>query len=418
MITAKGALLDQLLISGSNFLVVVFVARFAGQDAVAKYAYAYGLFVLCSMIANAWLYQNVMAMDREALGKGGRVTAFAGLNLLLTSLFAPLSYVIFLVSIHDYSERLWLEAGLAALFVAVNQLIDFERRILYFVPHPRLGGPALVSGVGFMLRVPAVGLIRPACFSELMLIIVLSSLPGALLASRRLSLSVFRRGFMEFSRRQIGDGKWMTANVPINWTWGQAPVFIVGSMLGLQAAGIYSAVRGITNIANVAMEMIPTYFASKLSPLFTGGGRVAYKKYMLAAVATGVILWGLGLGVIILFGREILSRVFGADYSQYFMLLQLFWGFNIFVFLSRVQFLHLRFISKTIFAPISHLFGVLVLFSTFLIEFRDQGVQGLAWSMIAAGATIVSVQFVGISVCKARKKLPGLFGFRMQGGGQ
>jgi len=61
VISGKQAIIDQAIVSGSNFLVVLFAARFLETDEVAKYAYAFGFYMLLFMLANAWIYQNVMS---------------------------------------------------------------------------------------------------------------------------------------------------------------------------------------------------------------------------------------------------------------------------------------------------------------------------------------------------------------------
>lgn len=396
MVSAKISLLDQLIVSGSNFLIVVLIARFLDPVGVAKYAYAFGFYMFLYMVANAWIYQNIMAIGRQALEVDGLISNFARLNLILVLISFPVSTLLFqLVISSGHFDSSWVEASLVALFIAVNQMIDFERRVLYFLTHSPLKGPATISFTVFLIRIIAIILIQPDTFVEFMVTLIVFSLPGLYFSARHLPM-IFKGGFYSFVQQQLKSGKWMTVNIPINWAWGQAPVFVVGLFLGLQSAGVYAAIRSIANLANVAMELIPTYFASRLSNLFTSGKLGAYKRYMLIAVASGILVWGSALIMLALVGEDFLAFILGDGFSSYWFLLCLFWGFNIFVFLSRLQFLHFRFVEKTVVTPVAHLGGVLALSGSYFLWFSGLGVEGMAWAMIVGGSVIVSIQFMGI----------------------
>ncbi|MBE9490584.1 MAG: hypothetical protein IMY67_09850 [Bacteroidetes bacterium] len=394
MISARSSFFDQLIVSGSNFFIVVLAARLLEAEEVAKYAYAFAFYILLYMVANAWIYQNIMAIGQKKLESDGLLLNFSRLNYILVLFSIPVSLFLFQLLVSgSFSNVLWVESGLVAVFIAVNQMIDYERRILYFSAHSPLKGPALVSTVGFLVRVIALVIVQPGTFEEFMITLIIFSLPALYFSVKRFSYSP-NNDFILFVAQQIKNGKWMTLNIPVNWAWGQAPVFIVGAFLGLRAAGVYAAIRSISNIANVVMEMIPTYFASRLSNLFSSGKMNEYKKYMLVYVGAGVMAWGLALSVIFLFGENILELLLGDGYSSYWKLFLLFWIFNILVFFTRFQFIHLRFVEKTYVTPLANLVGVFALCVSFFLWFDDKGVLGIAWAMIFGAITIVYVQYI------------------------
>jgi len=401
MTSAKHSLLDQLIVSGSNFLIIVLAARFLDIGDVAKYAYAFGFYMFVYMVANAWVYQNIMAIGRRKLAVEGAFAHFAGLNFILVLISVPIIIVSFQLVISGGQLDLpWTDAILVGAFVATNQMIDFERRSLYFLDHSWFNGPAAVSLTGFLVRIVAIMIIQPSSFIAFMMILVVFSLPSLLFSAKRL-LTAFKADFYSFVLLQIKNGKWMTLNIPVNWVWGQAPVFIMGSFLGPQAAGVYAAVRSVANLANVAMELIPTYFASRLSRLFSSGKQSVYKKYIMVVVVAGILAWGCVLILIILVGDKALSLILGEEFSSYWFLLYLFWGFNAFVFLSRIQFLHFRFVEKTGIVPVANLVGVITLSVSYFLWFSNLGVEGMAWAMIAGGGGVVSTQYLlSLSILK------------------
>ncbi|RME56247.1 hypothetical protein D6779_10910, partial [Candidatus Parcubacteria bacterium] len=189
------------------------------------------------------------------------------------------------------------------------------------------------------------------------------------------------------------DGKWMTLNIPINWAWGHSPVYLIGGILGMKAAGVYAAIRSITNVANVAMEMIPTFFASRLSQHFSTGDGQRYTLYLSKLGLIGFVAWALGLIVLIDCSNVILGTVLGDNFKEYGLIIQVFWGVSLIQFAFHLQALHLRFIGKTFAAPIAHAVGVLVLAISFY-QFRDSGLLAMGWALIAGGMSIVTVQLL------------------------
>lgn len=405
MISAKTSLIDQMVVSGSNFLIFVLAARFLEAEEVAKYAYTFGFYMLIYMVANAWVYQNIMSTDRQSLDDGD-VLYFAGLNSLLVVFSIPVLIFSFqLVVADDFFDVSWAEVTFVVLFVAITQMIDFERRVVYFVSHSFFSGPIIVSVSGFLLRVFGLFIIQPDSFESFMLTLIVFSAPGLSFSVRRFSIEVYSRELFSFARRQIIDGKWMSLNIPVNWIWGQAPVFIIGTCVGLQAAGIYAVVRSIANLANVAMEMIPTYVASRLSNLYTTGQLGAYRKYIVRSISFGVFVWLIGLIVVSLFGSQILVLIIGGQYESYKALLILFWVFNIFIFVIRMQFIHLRFVERTKVMPLANFLGVVMLLGSFFLWSQVREIEGMAWSMIIGGLTITIVQMLGSSLIKLSEKV-------------
>lgn len=393
MVSGRTATFDQLIVSGSNFLTVVLAAQFLPADDVAKYAYAFGFYMLVFMVANAWIYQNIMAMGVEKLQRENYFLHYLGLNFGLVLAAFPIVFVAYLLLVSaEQAHLMWLSAVLVSFFVACNQLVDFQRRLLYYTKKMFFYSPVQVSLIGFFLRIIVLMIFQPATFVDFMLILILSSLP-IVLVQFCLLWNAKLEGLRAFTIQQIQDGKWMTLNIPVNWAWGQAPVFIVGSFLGMHVAGIYAAIRSIANLANVAMEMIPTFFASRLSKLFTTGNQKGYQQYMRYLIGAGIFAWALGIVVLFIFSEDILLLVLGEDYQAYSVLLWLFWGFNLALFLTRVQFLHLRFLELTYIAPIAHAFGVLVLAGSFYL-LQDLGVFAMGWAMLLGGVAIVFIQMI------------------------
>jgi len=385
VISGKQAIIDQAIVSGSNFLVVLFAARFLETDEVAKYAYAFGFYMLLFMLANAWIYQNVMALGTEV--NKAVLAQFSKMNIIVVLLMLPVIAFVYAVVVAFNAS--WIELTVIVTFIAAIQIIDCERRLLYFFQQGFIS-PLVVSAAGFGLRIVALLVIQPSSFVTFMTVLIVFSLPALLISLRRLLYPSDNKQ-VQFMQTQIKHGKWMSWNIPVNWAWGQSPVFLVGQVLGLKAAGIYAAVRSIANMANVLMEMIPTFFASRLSKLFDAENMGQYYTYLRQVMSIGLIAWLLSFMILWFYNREIIVLFLGVEYEPHAGLLLLFWLFNLCLFITRVQFLHLRFIEKTFVAPIAHSLGVLLLLTVFY-TLQQSGVMAMAWAMVAGGVAIIATQ--------------------------
>ncbi|RMG39808.1 MAG: hypothetical protein D6732_03805, partial [Methanobacteriota archaeon] len=236
MVSGKAALLDQLIVSGSNFLIFALAARLLPAEDVARYAYAFGFYMFLFMLAYAWIYQNVMASGKEGFD-AALLANFRWLNATLVCGSFPLVWLLFHLIAGKSSGLISADAFLATCFVAVNQMVDFSRRTAYFFDAISFWhSPLAISILGFLPRIPMLAMFSPTTFDQFMIVLIISSFPALLFHARDL-IGSRPVQFFPFLRKQVSDGKWMTLNIPINWAWGHSPVYLIGGILGMKAAG-------------------------------------------------------------------------------------------------------------------------------------------------------------------------------------
>ena len=401
MAKAATAAIDQILVSGSNFLVISMAAKMLSPEDVALYVYGFSLYVFFNAVANAWIYQNLMLTPSQNPGKLVESMLFAGLNFFLSLAAVPITYVAYLI-ITPNSTPDHMELGaMISILVAINILMDYERRLRYFVECAVIKNPVFVSGIGYLPRVILLWVIQPSSIFEFTMVVMAASVPLTLMALWRALHCKFDIEFFKFSKMQLSSGVWMSASIPINWLWNQAPLFLTGSVFGMAAAGIYATIKNITKFANVAMEMIPTYVASRLSSLYKED-KDKYVKYIFKIVLAAFSAWVGIMWILIWFGGELLDLLYGERYAGHVWILWLLWGFNIFVLLNRIQFLHLHLKGKTRIVPVSYLIGLAAIVLTFYM-FSSLGEAVSALSMLIGG--IVSTIILSIPNILNRYKI-------------
>lgn len=86
------ALLDQGLVSGSNFLIAILLARWLNRDAYGAYAMGFSIFILLYGFQNAFLLEPMSVFGPESYPRclTAYVKKLLGFHFVLTSLLSML----------------------------------------------------------------------------------------------------------------------------------------------------------------------------------------------------------------------------------------------------------------------------------------------------------------------------------------
>ena len=390
MIKVKSALVDQLSISLSNFLIIILAARMLVSEAVAKYSLAYSMFLLIFMVANALIYQHILATKREDLTIS-IINKYRSLNFLLIIIFLPLLYFGYILIMNKIGESSQHEIVLILVYVFINQSIDFERRILYYIDHSSIISPAYISFFILCMRVLLLVYLEPNNFLYFLFLIIIPGLPIVIYSLLKIRISIFFEKFPNFIVEKVKDGRWLILNIPVNWIWGQAPLYIISILLNLHSAGIFMAIRSVSNVGNIAMELIPTYFGARISKLFYED-KTVYIKYIMKILIGGSILWLLAFGLIITLGDLFLGYVLGEEYINFNELLVFFWVFTLLLFYSRVVSIHVRLTEMTYILPWSFFIGSIVMIFVAIIFPIEMSMNKIALSMLCGALSLLILQ--------------------------
>lgn len=392
MVGAKNALIDQLSISLTNFLMIVLLARTLENEAVAKYSFAYSMFLLVFMIANALIYQHVLALKNDDLDDTV-INKYRSLNFLLTLASFPFLYLGYLFLASDAGETFQLEVMLILFYILINQTADFERRILYYYNKLSFMKPAYISLFILFMRIALFFFMEPSSFFSFLILMIIPGIPIMLYSLYKIKVNIIFDNFSYFFWKQFRDGKWLIVNIPVNWGWGQAPLYLTTLLLNLHSAGIFMAIRSVTNVGNIAMELIPTYFGARISKLFHEN-RQFYIKYIFKLLIGGSIIWLCCFFMLLALGDLILEYVLGIKYIKYNELFLLFWIFSLLLFYSRVLSIHIRLVSMTHILPYSYFAATVVMIGMALLPIIGMNMNGLAYSMIFGVIALLGIQIM------------------------
>ncbi len=408
------AILDNGLISGSNFLLGILLARWLSPDEYGAYALAFSLFILVGFLYQALLLEplsvfagttfrdNLRGYLKKALWIHWAISLTVGVALGAAALVAKV-----------FGHSPVLPVALAGVAVAVPFLCihAMARRSFYLRLSP---GPA-AFGAAFYCAMVTGGIFvvyrlgRLTCFTAF-LIMALAALVSAVVMLLQLNKALERTGgeprLRETWWQHWEYGRWALATCVVGWIPNYVYIPLVSTFSGMAAAGELRA------LMNLAAPVLQTYAA--LSMLFLPyAARVSDEEGREAAstltrrlaalfVAGAVVYWA----VLIPLRHPLFQFLYAGKYMDSAYLIPLF-GLETIVWSAS---LGPAIVLRAMKHPQSLFWAngaaSLVALVVGIPATRYFGLQGVIWSMIAANALYVVVAFVLYSRKVATLRMP------------
>jgi O-antigen/teichoic acid export membrane protein len=316
------AILDQGLISGSNFLIGILLARWLAPQAYGAYALAFSVFLFLSGFHDALLLEP-MSVFGPASYKD-QLPAYTGkllrLNFALTGGLALLLALGVTVSAHS-ARNLALPSALWGAALAIPCILSFWlwRRSAYLEIRPAL---ALRSAVVYCLLVLSLlflvqrlGSLSPfAAF----LVQALASLAAGVLLHASLRPSFRSRGrdsSMQVVLKQHWNfGRWVVATNFALWLSGNAYYVLIGALLRMEDVAALRALQNFVLPVGQFVSAITLLLLPWASAQFAEQSTAVFKKNILKITLMFVSAAAVYLVGIILFGRWLMETLYAGRY--------------------------------------------------------------------------------------------------------
>ena len=325
------AVLDQGLISGSNFLIGILLARWLAPEAYGAYALAFSIFLFLAGFHNALLLEP-MSVFGPASYKD-QLPAYLGkllrLHFALTFALALLLALGATCFLSFFGNRAvpdaLLGAGLATPWILFLWL---SRRAAYLQFRPAL---AVRSAAVYCLLVllllflsERLGWLSPfAAF----LLQALASLAagGLLLASIRPRLrSLGSNSSMQMVLKQHWRyGRWVVATGFVYWLSGGAYYVLVGALLRMEDVAALRALQNFVLPMTQFITAITLLLLPWASAQFAEQGGAAFKTNIRKITLLFVSGAALYLVCIVLFGHWLMETLYAGRYTQFAYLIPL-----------------------------------------------------------------------------------------------
>ena len=393
----KGAwgLGDQAIMSATNFLTMVLLARHLSVAGFGAFALVYTGLILPSTFQQALITRplNVLGGARDGSEYRAYVSTCGLLQLAYATLVSALAVGLALVA---YAAGSSLYLLLLALVPAIfaGQVQEFVRQVLYTRRRVSAAFANDVLGYGtqvpLLLLLPGFGLMSGA---NAVLVIAITSFVAALAGlwtiRGDLGWGVSRR----FAQENWEFGKWLSGAGGAFWLSGQLYPILAAAMLGVTAMGQLRVMQNFVAPAHIVINAFHNLITPQAGREYQRSGKQALARLLLGGglLALGLLLtlW-LGVG---LFVPRLLRLLYGDKYASYAPLYWLFVVSYLVMFVEQTLAVGLMALQRTRTLFFAQLISVPMTFTVGVASIYALGLYG-----VLAGSIVCSVLYTLILI--------------------
>lgn len=411
-------LTDQALISATNFVTMVFVARALGPASFGSFALVYTILLFSTELQGALVTQphNVLGAGLSGSSYSRYTRSTAVSQILLAGLLGSLALAAGLAarSVGWHSGTLLLALA-PAIVTWLSQ--EFVRRVLYTERRIRAvllndvvsyGGQAsLIAALASIGRLDGPSaLLALSATSALAVPLGLWQLRGSFRGSAQ---RVDVGGNWEF-------GKWLAAGLLAYWCASQVYLYLTAAIAGSAAAGLLKAALVLMGPLNVLLVFMDTALPILFVRARAASGEEGFRSQLRDAVVVTAPIVATYCTLVAVLAVPLLRRVYGERYAAaHTALLPLLAVNYLVIYASRLGSAALRARRRT--QPIfrGHLYAALFAVCAGWLLVRFGGVEGAALGMAAGAAVGLTVVLrelfaVGAGVGKRTPRLESVSG--------
>ena len=320
------ALMDQGIISGTNFVTSFLVGRFLGKEELGLYFITVSLFTVLQCVTDQLVHTPYLV--RAPHLRGGKKRRFGGSMFLSTlcitaiaCLVVGLSGTLFASGIAGQGN---IPTGLPTMLIALSLLLPgmMLREFTHNMLHNQLrqGEVVLLDGT-----VAAVQLVLLSSFLYLQQLTLLSALSIVAFASTFVGVLWLPRMLRAFSFQPRLAALDFANNWPIGkWTLGSyligssAPTvlpWVLAMTHGAVATGLLAACLTLVGIAQTFLRGLGKYMAPQLSVAYAEGGMGSLRSSLRTFTVYSLIAMTAIGGLLFVAGEPLVQFVYGSSYS-------------------------------------------------------------------------------------------------------
>jgi O-antigen/teichoic acid export membrane protein len=324
-------LLDQAIYSGTNFILMLFLAQKLDLKSFGLFS-TLMLFVYLTMSLTTALIIQPFQVSYFKMAQKKEYLVFLTIGILLiTFLLLLLTKLLFVIlpAFHNYNEY----SNVIVFFIFSLLVQDYFRKMflgLTKVIHALLVDSAFL----ILLFLFFYYLKNDIQLSNTLLIIglanLISAIPGIYFILKNYKKPVSWKTFLEI---HIEQGKWLVYIAFLQWGSSNFFVLVAGIYLGIEALGVLRLVQSIFGVISVILISIENYVLPKMVAIHTESV-VKAKKYLIDLSIIGIVIFSISMCFVIGFSDEIIILAGGLKYQNYSYVVKIMAVLYFFIFIN------------------------------------------------------------------------------------
>ena len=400
-------LFDQGIVSGSNFIIGILIARFLGIEQFGVYGFIILIFLFCLGLQQAFFVMPLYSLGPTYSSDSrpnylNSLLVIQATSTLFFSLICFLALTFIPISISPKIQEL---SGMIAITGMLILLQDFLRRLFLF--QGCFKNLILMDIIAYAFQIVLLSLLYlldefslENCIKMICFTMLISVIYGF---SKVRKLSFKFAIIKETLTKHWMFSKWLLARAILTYSSGNFFIIASGVILGPVAIGAVKMGQNLHGIMNVVFLAIENHVPIVSANLFQKKGRIALYDYLKQMTIKSLLLcFGLGVTIVV-FSSWLILNLYGADYMSYAYVLVWFAIINLLVCISMPLRFALRTFEKTkslfVATALSALFGFL--FAYPLIETFQM--NGLLFGLIMS--QFIMIFYLIYSVFQSGKQI-------------
>lgn len=391
------ALADQALISGTNFVTTILVARGLGDERQFGYfSNVYSGLLFANLLQTALITQphNVLGTSRFGDDRAGYVrytttTAYAQLLLAVIAAAAALLFVPVAHKLEWHTERLLLALVPS---IAAWQLQEFVRRVLY--SESRTGGAFINDLISYGGQTVGIGILwwlgRLTAVNA-MYVLAVTSAAAAAVGAVQLRHSLGGRFDLHAWIENWNFGKWLVGSELLTWLSSvQMYMYIAAAVVGAAASGELKAAQTLFGPARVIAFFLATVLPIQFAQALGAGGIRAMDRQLKSITMKLLPVMAAYCLLVAVFAGPLLA-LFGKGFAASRGVLELYSAVAFLTYVQMVAAAALTAKRETRFIFVGSVWGavIAVAFGAMLIKLL--GVYGALAGMLLTGGTVCTL---------------------------
>lgn len=309
---------DQLIFSGSNFLLTFLLARKLSITDFGLFSTVLLVTYLFVGIFNALIVQPFQISVAKAFNKKSLGFVFqASLVLIFIFVLLMLGVKCLPISAIDF-----FNANLSAIIIFISAYLfqDFLRKILLAIDLIKL---VVVMDSIFLLVFPFIGYQESLKLEKSLLMIgivnIIALLPGIFFFLRNAEFSLQNKELLQY---HFKEGKWLFSASIVQWFSSNFFTLVAGIYLGINALGALRLVQSFFGAINVILQTVENYYLPKTAQLYYQNKKQE-KKNLLINLSKGMMILGILITVFFIFSEPLIILLGGEKYKDYGFVIKL-----------------------------------------------------------------------------------------------